>query len=57
MPLEAMNGRELYDVLAGGLLNLMEEVEKMNRTLAAIAEALESISSRLSYANVLDNQD
>jgi len=51
------NGRELYDVLAGGLLQLFEQMEQLNRNLAVIAETLEAINARLSYATVLDNND
>jgi len=52
-----VNAEELYNVITGGMLNLMEQVERMNRTLAVIAEALDAIASRLSNATALDNQD
>jgi len=51
------NGKELYDTLAGGLLQLFEQMEQMNRNLAVIAEQLEAICSRLCYATILDNND
>lgn len=37
--------------------HLYEQIVKLNQTLEKVADALEAIESRLSYATTLDNTD
>jgi hypothetical protein len=44
-------------ILAVAAAQLLQQMSKLNQTLEKLAEALEAIESRLSYATALDNQD
>lgn len=57
MPNEQAVGEVFLDRMGTIALHLLEQLATLNRTLANIEEALRGIESRLSYAQVLDNND
>jgi hypothetical protein len=57
MPEEIIRVPDDTAIVAVIAAQLLERLDTMNRNLEAIAEALEAIQSRLSYATTLDNQD
>lgn len=57
MPQIDVSGYEQTDALALLAQHLFERLDTLNARLEAIANALEGIESRLSYATALDNTD
>lgn len=57
MPEIDVSGFNGGDQLALIARHLFERLDELNLKLHAIAEALDAINSRLSYATVLDNND
>ena len=57
MPQIDVSGFEERDALALIAQHLFERLDTLNTILAEIADRLNGIEQRLSYANVLDNQD
>lgn len=57
MPQIDVSSYEPTDALALLATHLFERLDALNLTLHAIAEALDGIEKRLSYAAVLDSQD
>lgn len=57
MPQIDVNGFGEVDVLASAVQHLFERLDTLNTILAEIADRLNGIEQRLSYATALDSDD
>ena len=57
MPQQTALRDHVYDELAVIAAHLFERLDTLNTILGAIADRLDGIEKRLSYATVLDNED